>query len=115
MGGGWPGGGGGYPGGGYPGGGGQRPSRQEQVDGKKIMEDLATRTGARWFEAKKKENLDDIYNQIAQELRGQYLLSFTPDQMESDGAYHKISLKAKKDDYIVLTRDGFYAPGGNSN
>ncbi len=115
MGGGWPGGGGGYPGGGYPGGGGQRPTRQEQVDGKKIMEDLATRTGARWFEAKKKDNLEDIYNQIASELRGQYLLSYTPDQVENDGAYHKIALKAKNDDYIVVTRDGYYAPGGNSN
>jgi VWFA-related protein len=117
MGGGWPGGGGGYPGGGggYPGGGGQRPTKQEAVDGKKIMEELATRTGARYFEAKKKENLDDIYNQIAQELRGQYLLSYAPDKTDDDGAYHKISLKAKKDDYIVITREGYYAPGGNSN
>jgi VWFA-related protein len=117
MGGGWPGGGGGYPGGGggYPGGGGQRPTKQETVDGKKIMEELATRTGARYFEAKKKENLDDIYNQIAQELRGQYLLSYTPDKTDNDGAYRKISLKAKKDDYIVITREGYYAPGGNSN
>jgi VWFA-related protein len=116
MGGGWPGGGGGYPGGGYPGGGGgQRPTKQEAVDGKKIMEDLATRTGGRYFEAKKKDNLDEIYNQIAQELRGQYLLSYTPDKSEDDGAYHKVSLKPKKDDYIVITREGYYAPGGNSN
>jgi VWFA-related protein len=116
-GGGYPGGGGGYPGGGYPGGGGGggRRSQTPGVDGKKIMTELATRTGARWFEAKKKDNLDDIYNQIAQELRGQYLLSYTPDKSDDDGAYHKISLKAKKDDYIVVTRDGYFAPGGNSN
>jgi VWFA-related protein len=117
MGGGWPGGGGGYPGGGggYPGGGGRPSTKQETVDGKKIMEELATRTGGRYFEAKKKENLDDIYNQIAQELRGQYLLSYTPDKIDDDGAYHKISLKPKKDDYIVITREGYYAPGGSSN
>jgi len=118
MGGGWPGGGGGWPGGGggYPGGGGgPRPTRQEQVDGKKIMEDLATRTGGRWLEAKRKDNLEDIYNQIAQDLHGQYLLTYTPDQLDNDGAYHKISLKPKKDDYIIITRDGYYAPGGNSN
>ena len=116
MGGGWPGGGGGYPGGGYPGGGGGgRRSQTPGVDGKKIMAELATRTGARYFEAKKKENLDDIYNQIAQELRGQYLLSYTPDKTEDDGAYHKISLKPKNDEYIVITREGYYAPGGDSN
>jgi VWFA-related protein len=78
------------------------------------MQDLATRTGARWFEAKKKENLDDIYNQIAEELRGQYLLSFTPDQVDNDGGYHKVTLKAKNADLTVITRDGFFAPGGSN-
>jgi VWFA-related protein len=113
MGGGFPGGGGGYPGGG--GGGGHRRDEETGVDGYKIMQQIATRTGARYFEAKKKENLDDIYNQIAEELRGQYLLSYTPDQVDNDGGYHKIALKAKKDDLIVITREGYYASGGDSN
>jgi VWFA-related protein len=112
-GGGYPGGGGGWPGGG--GGGGHRREEEPGADGKKIMEQIATRTGARYFEAKKKENLDDIYNQIAEELRGQYLLSYTPDQVDNDGGYHKIALKAKKDDLIVITREGYYAAGGASN
>ena len=110
-------GGGGYPGGGggWPGGGGHRREEETGVDGKKIMEQIATRTGGRYFEAKKKENLDDIYNQIAEELRGQYLLTYTPDQVDNDGGYHKIALKAKKDDLIVITREGYYAAGGDSN
>jgi len=112
MGGGFPGGGGGYPGGG---GGGHRRDEETGVDGYKIMQQIATRTGGRYFEAKKKENLDDIYNQIAEELRGQYLLSYTPDQVDNDGGYHKIALKAKKDDLIVITREGYYATGGDSN
>ena len=106
--GGWPGG-----GGGYPGGGGHRRS-EEQVDGLKIMQQIATRTGGRYFEAKKKDNLDDIYNQIAEELRGQYLLTYTPDKVDNDGGYHKIALKAKNPDLIVVTREGYYAPGGES-
>jgi VWFA-related protein len=117
-GGGYPGGGGGgYPGGGYPGGGGGRRgggSSQSQVDGKKIMEQIATRTGGRYFEAKKKDNLEDIYNQIAEELRGQYLLTYTPDKVDNDGGYHKIALKANKDDLAVVTREGYYAPGGDA-
>jgi VWFA-related protein len=113
-GGGYPG--GGYPGGGYPGGGGGRRggNNEPQVDGKKIMEQIATRTGGRYFEAKKKDNLDEIYGQIAEELRGQYLLSYTPDQVDNDGGYHKIALKAKKDDLTVVTREGYYAPGGDT-
>ena len=113
MGGGWPGGGGGYPGGGggYPGGGGggRRGGSEPSIDGKKIMEEIATRTGGRYFEAKKKDNLEDIYNQIAEELRGQYLLSYTPDKVDTDGEFHKIALKPKKDDLIVVTREGYYA------
>jgi len=111
-------GGGGYPGGGYPGGGypggGRTPRNDTGVDGKKIMEQMATRTGGRFFEAKKKDNLEDIYNQIAQDLRGQYLLTYTPDQVDNDGGYHKVALTAKKDGLVVVTREGYFAPGGDS-
>jgi VWFA-related protein len=115
-GGGWPGGGGG---GGWPGagGGGRRGgggSSQPEVDGKKIMEKIATRTGGRYFEAKKKDNLDEIYGQIAEELRGQYVLTYTPDVVDKEGGYHKILLKANKDDLTVVTREGYYAPGGEA-
>lgn len=119
-GGGYPGGGGGYPGGGggYPGGGGGRRGPDNTAsngqDGKKIMERIAVRTGGRYFEAKKKDNLDEIYGQIAEELRGQYLLTYTPDKVDTDGGYHKIALKANKDDLIVVTREGYYAPGGDT-
>ncbi len=115
MGGGWPGGGGGWPGGGggYP-GGGRRGGNEPQVDGKKIMEQIATRTGGRYFEAKKKDNLDEIYNQIAEELRGQYLLTYTPDQVDNDGGYHKIALKPKNADLTVITREGYFAATGDS-
>jgi len=106
-------GGGGYPGGGYP-GGGRTPRNDTGVDGKKIMEQMATRTGGRFFEAKKKDNLEDIYNQIAQDLRGQYLLTYTPDQVDNDGGYHKVALTAKKDGLVVVTREGYFAPGGDS-
>jgi len=112
-GGGYPGGGGGWPGGG--GGGGHRRDEETGVDGFKIMQQIATRTGGRYFEAKKKENLDEIYNQIAEELRGQYLLSYTPDQVDNDGGYHKVALKAKKDDLIVITREGYYAADKDSH
>jgi len=120
-GGGWPGGGGGYPGGGggYPGGGGRRGgggggTSEPNVDGKKIMEQIATRTGGRFFEAKKRENLEEMYAQISDELRGQYLLTYTPDLVDHEGGFHKVAVKTKKDDLTVLTRAGYYAPGGEA-
>jgi VWFA-related protein len=119
RGGGYPGGGGGYPGGGggYPGGGrrgGQRPGTgtEAHTDGKKILEQIARRTGGRFYEAKKKDSFDEVYAQISEELRGQYLLTYTPDKPaskdDSDG-FHKISLKAKDDKLVVVTREGYYA------
>ncbi len=114
------GGGGGYPGGGgggYPGGGGgRRPGGSEKptVDGKKILEQIATRTGGRFFEAKKKDNLEEIYGQIAEELHGQYLLTYTPDIVDKEGGFHKILLKPNNDNYLVVTREGYYAPGGDA-
>ena len=119
RGGGYPGGGGGYPGGGggYPGGGGRRGgggSREAGVDGKKIMEKIAERTGGRFFEAKKKDNLEEIYASIAEELRGQYLLTYTPDIVDKEGGFHKVALKANKGDLTVVTREGYFAPGGDA-
>ena len=109
-------GGGGYPGGGggWPGGGGGRrggnPESEAGVDGKKIMQQIASRTGGQFFEAKKKDNLDEIYNQIAASLRQQYLLTYTPDKVDTDGEFHKIVLKTDKTDLTVITREGYYAP-----
>jgi VWFA-related protein len=113
-GGGYPGGGGGYPGGGGGGRRGGGGEKREEVDGKKIMEKIATRTGGRYFEAKGKDKLEEIYGQIAEELRGQYLLTYTPDLVDKEGGFHKVALKASKDDLTVVTREGYYAPGGDA-
>jgi VWFA-related protein len=105
----------GYPGGGYPGGypggrGGQRPQQQEsRVDGKKILEQICGQTGGRMFEVTKKETADQIYTTIAEEMRSQYMLGYTPDKQSSDSGYHKIALTAKKNDLTVQTREGYYS------
>jgi VWFA-related protein len=113
MGGGWPGGGsgGGYPGGGSS-GGGRGGSKGSEVDGKGILQKIAQRTGGQFFEAKKKDNLDEIYGLIANALRQQYLLVYTPDQADPNGEYHKIVLKTSKSDLTVITREGYYAKSG---
>jgi VWFA-related protein len=111
--------GGGYPGGGggYPGGGGQRRGGDSKpaVDGKKIMAQIAERTGGHAYEAKKKDDLDAIYKLISEELRSQYLLTYTPDKVDNDGGFHKVALKANKSDLTVATREGYYAPGGEDS
>jgi VWFA-related protein len=110
-GGGYPG--GGYPGGGYPGGGGrypqQRPQQETRLDGKKILERMTAETGGRMFEESRKQDFAAIYTQIADELRQQYRLGFTPDQAILEDGYHQIDLTLpKKKDLKIQTRDGYY-------
>ncbi|MFZ1013925.1 MAG: VWA domain-containing protein, partial [Terracidiphilus sp.] len=102
-------------GGGYPGGGGRRGGSDSAVDGRKIMAQIASRTGGRYFDTKKKQDLEEIYGMIADELRGQYLLTYTPDKEDNDGGYHKVELTTKNADLTVVTRAGYYAPGGDSS
>jgi VWFA-related protein len=128
RGGGYPGGGGGYPGGGgrYPGGGGGYPGGggggggqrgpggggSQHADGKKTLERMATETGGRLFEVSKKDTVDQIYTQIAAELRAQYRLGYTPTQDAASDGYHQIDLGLKDPDkqkkYTIQTRDGYY-------
>jgi VWFA-related protein len=116
-GGGWPGGGGGsWPGGGggWPGGGGSRRSggqrypQETHVDGKKVLERISKETGGRLYEVSKKQSVDQIYASIAEELRTQYSLGYTPDKGDAAG-YHKISLSTTRKDAVVQTREGYYA------
>jgi len=108
--------GGGWPGGGWPGGGGSgggrgggRYPQEPHMDGKKILERISKETGGRLYEVSKKQAIDQIYDSIAEELRTQYNLGYTPDKGNAEAGYHKISLVAKQKDLVVQTRDGYYA------
>jgi VWFA-related protein len=103
MGGGWPG----------SGGGGRKtpePTSAAGVDGKKIMQQIASRTGGHAFEAKKPADLEAIYKLIDTEMRAQYLLTYTPDKADDEGGFHKVELKAKKEEFSVSAPEGYYAP-----
>jgi VWFA-related protein len=104
--GGYGGGGGGW--GGRGGGGGHRYPQEERPDGKKVLERISKETGGRLFEVTKKETVDQIYDQIQQELRAQYILGYIPDKSPVSGDYHKIHLATKQKELIVQSRDGYY-------
>jgi VWFA-related protein len=105
--------GGGYPGGGYPGGGGNGgggnyPNTPSRTDGKKVLERMAQETGGRMFEVKKNLTVAQIYNQIAEELRAQYRLGYTPSQDAATDGYHRIDLSLHQKGLQIQTRDGYY-------
>lgn len=103
--GGWPGSGGGWPGN-RP--GDSRGSRSPQIDGKKILQQIATRTGGLYFDARKTAELADIYSQIATDLQGQYVLSYIPDKSAGDAEFHKIEVKAAQKDVSIAAPEGYF-------
>jgi len=94
--------------GGYGGGhmGGRGGSR---TDGKPVLQRLSRETGGGFFEVSKKQPIEKIYDQIQEELRNQYSIGYTSDHPDAAGSYHKIQLAAKKSEFIVQTRDGYYS------
>ena len=125
RGGGYPGGGGPYPGGGpFPGGGGPYPGggrrpgddrrpQEPKVDGKKILQRFSKQTGGRFFEVSKKQSVGEIYASIADELRGQCSLGFTPDKDAAGEGYHHVVLQVKKKDVSVQAPEGYYGTAEN--
>jgi VWFA-related protein len=133
---------GGYPGsypGGYPGGSNpnnpnsqncqnnpndpscssRQPSTQPHksyVDGRQLLQRMCGETGGHVFEVEKKLSMDQIYAQLGEELRTQYLLGFTPDAAAAKSGYHKLDLRMtgsyaeeQKDRKIdVQARDGYF-------
>ena len=80
------------------------------MDGKKILERITGETGGRLFEVSKKETVANIYTQIAEELRSQYRLGYTPDPTAAADGYHQIDLEIPKQKNLYLqTRDGYYS------
>ena len=107
---------GGYGGGGMGrrGGGGRGYPQESRPDGKKILERICKQTGGRLFEGSKKHPIEKIYESIAEELRNQYNLGYTPEPADLEGNYHRISLKTKQKDLTVQAREGYYSARENS-
>jgi VWFA-related protein len=92
----------------HGGGHGGYPRQEDRVDGKKILERISKETGGRLFEVSKKQAIDQIYTSIAEELRNQYSIGYSPAADAASG-YRKIHLTVKPKDMTVQTRDGYYS------
>jgi len=77
--------------------------------GARDMDQLARDTGGRVINVGHDgKKLEDAFNQIQDELRTQYLASYTPTNAKADGTFRKIDLTCGKS-LRVQTRKGYYA------
>ena len=70
---------------------------------------LAAETGGRIFLPDRFDQLDAVYQQVADELRSQYVIFYTPTDAVRDGRYRAIRVRLKTPRLHVTTRFGYYA------
>lgn len=77
--------------------------------GSSDMDRLARETGGRVINVGNNgRKLEDAFDQIQDELRTQYLLSYTPTNKNADGTYRHIEMTCGKDNKVQY-RKGYYA------
>ena len=78
--------------------------------GDREMKKLTEETGGRVIEVGNKfEKLRAGFDQIANELRSQYNIGYTPTNAKLDGTFRKVEIRVKNKDYKVQSRNGYYA------
>jgi VWFA-related protein len=95
------------------------------LQARNALQTIAKYSGGQAYFPRFEQDLPDIYQQIAGQLRNQYGLGFIPTDPAKDGKFHKLKVelvgnqgeplkivdeKGKKVKYRVVSRDGYYAP-----
>jgi VWFA-related protein len=82
-----------------------------EADGDKVLKYYAAETGGRAFFPFQVEDMEQSFENIANELRHQYNVSYKPEPLKTDGLFHPVELKVKgRKDLVVHVRKGYYAP-----
>jgi Ca-activated chloride channel family protein len=84
---------------------------RDDSEGDKVLRYLTEETGGQAFFPFKIEDLDQSFENIANELRHQYNIFYRPEPLKADGLYHPVTVRTKgRKDLIVRARKGYYAP-----
>ena len=80
------------------------------------MKKMTQETGGRVIDVGNKlEKLREAFDQIAQELRSQYNIGYTPTNTTRDGGFRRIQINVQNNkDLRIQARNGYYAPKGQS-
>jgi Ca-activated chloride channel family protein len=75
------------------------------------LEQLTTATGGRLYKPSSFNELDATYREVAEELRHQYALYYTPLNKARDGRFRRVRVETTSPAYKVSARIGYFAPG----
>ena len=93
-------------------------SKKNSKRAKKALEQLAMASGGLAFFP---ENVDDVHNiceQVARDVRNQYTLAYYPTNTKRDGTFRTVQVEVVpprgRGKLVARTRNGYYAPGGGA-
>jgi Ca-activated chloride channel family protein len=88
---------------------------KEEVNGPGLLSELAELSGGRHYPIDDLNDLPQISERIGLELRNQYVLGYSPGNLERDGKYRSIKLKLEPPTGMPALRTqyrhGYFAPG----
>ncbi|HLO00711.1 MAG TPA: VWA domain-containing protein [Pyrinomonadaceae bacterium] len=76
------------------------------------LEQLTNATGGRLYKPRSFDALEATYAEVAEELRHQYALYYTPTNKARDGGFRRVRVEATNPSYQTHTRVGYFAPKG---
>ncbi len=86
-----------------------------ETEGDKIMRYFAEQTGGTSFFPFQANDLNQSFENIANELRHQYNLFYRPEPLKNDGLYHSVQIKVRdRRNLLVRARRGYYARRDNT-
>lgn len=78
--------------------------------GEGVLKKMSEETGGRMISpGSKNTDLREAFQQIAEELRSQYSIGYSPTNSKRDGSFRKIEIKVHQSDLKVQARRGYYA------
>jgi Ca-activated chloride channel family protein len=71
---------------------------------------LTEATGGRLYKPNSFQDLESVYTEVANELRHQYGLYYSPLNKKRDGQFRKVRVETTNSEFNVSARIGYYAP-----
>ncbi len=87
----------------------------EYATGKQYLETLASTSGGRSFEADSLMNLDTAFSGIAEELRRQYSIGYSPEAVGRNGERKQIKVRVMQPNLVVRAKNSYIVGDLNRN
>ena len=77
------------------------------------MQKIADQTGGRFYGPNSVYDVQRMFQEIADDLRVQYMLAYNSTNTNNDGSWRRISIRVRDNrNWAPRSRKGYYAPGG---